>query len=154
MPMAVTDARHAAELVFHQLYERIGNLGDPCIYCGVESSTWDHVPPLHFVSRLGHECRDRFWLRLLPACPECNGLLGGILKTHVIERRSHVRRRLERKYARLLRIPDWDDTELNQLSQKLQFDIRSRLRAKAFIRQRINFYAANFYLREVPIWVS
>jgi hypothetical protein len=106
------------------------------------SSGWDHVPPLHFVSRLSYEARRHYWLRLLPACRECNSWLGGIIKTTAADRRIHVRRHLRKKYARLLSIPEWDEVELNHLSEKLQHDIRSKLRAAAFIRQRIGFHGS------------
>jgi hypothetical protein len=136
----VHDTRHAAAIVFNQLYEHVGNLGDPCVYCGVLSSGWDHVPPLHFVGRLTADVRTRYHLRLLPACTECNCWLSGNVKTTLVERRAYVRQRLQRKYARLLQIPDWHEAELAQLSPKLQFDIRSKLRAAAYIRQRIRFH--------------
>jgi hypothetical protein len=137
--------RRATEVVFNQLYERIGNLGDPCVYCGVESCGWDHVPPLHFVSRLSAEVRNRYSFRLLPACSECNHCLGGTVKTTISERRTHVRRHLKRKYAGLLRIPHWDNLELHQVSANLQTDIQSRLRAAAFVRQRLQFHSPHHF---------
>lgn len=132
------DTRRLA--VFDCHYERQGELGDPCVYCGVESSGWDHVPPLHYAARLSQEDRAEARLRKVPSCHECNTLLGGAVLTTLAARRSLVRERLQRKYAHLLSIPEWSDDELAQLTGRTREDVRAHLVFARHLKQRLGSY--------------
>jgi hypothetical protein len=138
--MGLTIRSHARtqDLAFFGFrYEDQGRIGDPCTYCGQVSSVFDHVPPLVFVSRLPAQELRYYRLRLFPTCMECNSILGGLALTTLSERRSRIKERLERKYARILAIPSWTEEELSKLSNYLASDIRRHLAFANSLRARI-----------------
>lgn len=125
------------------LYTTFGRIGEPCAYCGAPSDSYDHVPPLAFVGRMPERDQIHCRLRKLPACVECNSALGSRLITNVKERRKVIREHLRKKYAHLLRIPQWSDEELAQLSTEGASEIRRYVRAANYVRARLNFYSAD-----------
>jgi hypothetical protein len=66
--MMVYDRKVAASV--HDETYRLVLCPDGCVYCGLKSKGFDHVPPLRFVHAAGPE---RF---LYPACTVCNFTLG------------------------------------------------------------------------------
>jgi hypothetical protein len=126
----------------HFRYDRAGELGDPCIYCGVASSEWDHVPPLHYVERLDDDQIDALDLRLLPCCSECNTFLSGIILTTVKARRNYVKDRLRRKYRSWLEMPEWSPDEIGELStEDARRQMTAHARFSSFIKGRLNFHS-------------
>lgn len=128
------------EAVYDSLYSHEGELGDPCVYCGVESCGWDHVPPLHYVGRLSDEDRKRSRPRKLPSCEECNKVLGGVVLTSLHDRRAWVKRQLRRRYAHQLRIPEWREDELAELTGRTREDVQTYSAFAQHLMQRLNYY--------------
>lgn len=126
----------------HFRYDRAGELGDPCIYCGVLSSGWDHVPPLHYVERLDDEQIDALDLKLLPSCSECNSMLCGVILTDVRTRRNYVKDRLRRKYRSWLEMPEWSVDEIEELSTSdAKRHMAAQGRFSRFVKSRLSYYA-------------
>lgn len=121
-------------------YDIMGREGDPCVYCGQESSGHDHVPPLAYISKLDEDSKNHLNLRKFPACQECNSILSDILLKDIPSRRSYVHEKLRRKYASCLRMPAWQDDELEELGRNLQDDIRSRSAFASHLRERLSFH--------------
>ncbi len=119
------------------LYDYSGELGDPCVYCGIESSGWDHVPPIHFIDRIAADQRHSWRLRMIPACKECNAWLGGILLTSIDERRGLIKRKMVRRYAPSLRVPHWEEVDLGTFSRNLADNIRAHARMAQHVRARL-----------------
>jgi hypothetical protein len=128
-----------SEKVFDASYMEKGRIGDPCVYCGQPSDTYDHVPPLHYVERMRQTDVDKSNLRKYPACRECNSIIGGQIINTLEERRKHVRAHLKKKYASYLRMPYWDEEELAELSKELADHIRRSDRFSKFIKARVAF---------------
>jgi len=116
---------------------------DPCVYCGVIANSVDHVPPRAIRERLvALGLALRYPFVEVPACRECNSVLGARAGWTVSDRRRYVKQALKRRYASVLRIPDWSDTELAQMSPGMQSYIADGLQVRDFIRQRLAFAVA------------
>ena len=138
--MARTKPRKLLELTFDPLYTSRGRCGDPCTYCGQVSDTMDHVPPLNQVAALSSADADydgRFLK--VPACHECNSILGTYPKLTIRERRDHVRKHLRKKYRRFLAIPNWDEDELAELSPSFAQEVRASVSFANHVRTRLRW---------------
>lgn len=113
--------------VFEHRYTPIGQIGDPCAYCGEMSESMDHIPPLSSCLSLADDYipHDPSHFVKVPSCTECNSHLGASLHLTITERRKSVREFLKRKYAKLLRMPLWDEDELAELSPEFAKHIRA-----------------------------
>jgi len=121
-------------------YDIMGREGDPCIYCGQESIGHDHIPPLVYVHSLDEEARNKLNLRKYPSCSECNSILSSSIIFSIVERRKYVLDKLRSKYASCLRMPSWDEEELQELGRNLQDDVRSKAKFNNHIRKRLAYY--------------
>jgi len=90
--------------------------GSQCVYCGNEAEVLDHAYPASREPSLAPEGM----LLLVPACHECNGLLGDELHQNMSQRKEYLRRRLKKKYAKILNAPAWSDEEIAALRGKLK----------------------------------
>jgi hypothetical protein len=120
-------------------YEPKGLVGDPCVYCGVVSDTMDHVPPLHYVQRMCELGEDVDRRVKYPACHDCNTMLGGVLDFTVTGRRAIVKEKIRRRYAKFLRIPGWDEDELDTLSPEMRRDVIAHLKYRDWIMARLGW---------------
>ena len=114
---------------------------DPCAYCGVIANSVDHVPPRSQRDRLvalGLALQYDFFE--VPACRECNSVLGARPLWTLRERRAYIKRMLKRRYADVLKIPDWTDSELAQMSPMMQTYILNGIEVREFIRQRVQYH--------------
>lgn len=125
---------------FDVLYSLEGELNDPCIYCGLPATGWDHVPPLHYVERLTElETLDET-LRKYPACTECNCFLNGALLHSLASRREYVKERIRRKYRSHAEMPAWAEDEIAELStHDAQRYIRAHERFAKMIKERLGW---------------
>jgi len=118
-------------------YREVGELQvDPCVYCGIPATGWDHVPPLCIVANLSDLGINKRRLQKLPSCSECNSFLGASNIDNVSDRRRHVLSRLEAKYRHHLKMPCWDEDELAELGSGLAEEVRRHARFSAYIKQR------------------
>ena len=133
------DNRHSS-LRFDASYKEIGRIGDPCAYCGTESTVYDHVPPLHYVARMAENDINTSNLRKIPACSECNSALNGLILTTINDRRKRIKEYLRKKYRSFLKMPKWDEEELAELEPNFADEIRRASRYAEFIKKRVGFY--------------
>ena len=128
------DKRH---LNLDAVYDRVGSLDDPCVYCGAPSTSYDHVPPLHYAERVIDDCQS---FRKYPACVECNTALNGLVLLTLKERRKRVKEYLRKKYRSFLSMPAWSEDELAELEPKFADEIRRASRFAELIKSRVSFY--------------
>jgi hypothetical protein len=67
---------------------------------------------------------------IVPACAECNGILGAQVFDSMAERRAFVQGRLRVKHAKLLSMPLWTDWELEELEGSLRRHVKAALAAR------------------------
>jgi hypothetical protein len=125
----------------HYYVER-GRPGDPCTYCGQMASGYDHVPPLAYVAGLAdvEDGLRSIRPRKVPACAECNCILGAQLFMTQETRRRHVKEKLRKRYAKFVSMPKWDDDELAELSPDFAEEIRRASKFAEHIKRRLDFY--------------
>lgn len=126
--------------VYDFLYEEQGEVGDPCYCCGVESSGFDHVPPLHYVERLAEDGRRSLRLHKYPCCSECNRVLGGRLLLTKKSRLEFIQQRLEVKHQGLLAVLTWTPKEMAELGPRLKGDIQAHVALAKSIQARIDYW--------------
>lgn len=93
-----------------------------CYYCGQRADSIDHIIPkaiLRQLAALGdeyitHQVLRRRALKVW-ACRECNSLASCSLQDSLDERRDYVKNKLRNKYKKLLMLPDWTDSEKEEL---------------------------------------
>jgi hypothetical protein len=118
--------------VYGALYKKV--YGNDCHYCGAMAQCLDHVPALEYVERIGKT--KKLWR--LPACNECNLALRNRLLQTVSGRRAFLFRHYREKYRKALATKDWSETELREMSAKLQRDIRAHMFQKREITSRLH----------------
>jgi len=114
-----------------------------CVYCGDPADTVEHVPPLSRVSdyeALG--IVNELYCKS-PACRECNSVAGDSLQDSFMARVEYVKDCLERRYRRYLRLPEWDDAELDEaeFGPVLRSAIVEHNRKAKAARERIEYFA-------------
>jgi hypothetical protein len=108
--------------------------GNPCYYCGLPCDTVDHVPPKSAREYLDLKRYPRF---LIPACRECNNLLGARSLYTPGERKKFIKRALKKRYGRVLLAPSWTDQEIAELGPCLQSTVRASEALKRLVRRRL-----------------
>ncbi len=123
-----------------------------CFYCGESASTLDHQPPVSRIydyraMGLRHECYVK-----VPACEECNNLLGATLTLDLLEREMVLRRKLEERYRRALEMPPWARGELRQLRGRLRQHVENHQRRRDWIQRRLDYSRGiNAFLETVEL---
>lgn len=84
----------------------------PCHYCGMPADTVDHVPPRSVRPIILQQAATRWPFLEVPACHECNCLLGNREPWTIVARKKVIKEKLKRRYRRYLKIPDWTPQEL------------------------------------------
>lgn len=118
---------------------------EPCYYCGIPATSLDHVIPVSMLAALEALGDDdamaaimgRFRYRVLPACRECNSVLGNKYFDTVGKRREYVKESMRRRYKSVLEMPDWSDSDLATLSPTLQQYVLQALAERTYVRKRI-----------------
>ena len=111
-------------------------LGDKyCTYCGIPSDLQrDHVIPTSYLRIKRRYAGD--WL--VPACGECNRMLGSHLIFNVPDRAAWVMVAYQHKYRKVLTTVLWDDDELDEMSPRMRKNIKARLKARAEMERRLD----------------
>lgn len=90
-----------------------------CTYCGaVDGNNRDHVIPAAFAQSVKH-----FSTETVPACSECNTLLGSRMLTSVPTRAAYLLGVYERRYKKLINSPTWTEEELDDLGPSMRDNI-------------------------------
>lgn len=118
-----------------------------CVYCGVFADSEDHVVPRHLLERAGELSVDlskvmRMQRWVVPACRECNTMIGGRLYPTLAERRAAAHAGIRRKYASYLRVPDWSDEELDEMGPTAQREIVAAMAVRDWVRKRLAWRGA------------
>lgn len=110
----------------------------PCRYCGLASSTIDHVPPQSVRPRLQElGLSGRYEFIEVWCCSECNSLLGARALWTISDRKKFIKQALRRRYKKYLLSPDWSDREVSLLDGWLQRFVINRSIEKERIQARL-----------------
>jgi hypothetical protein len=71
-------------------------------------------------------------------CKECNSGLNKQLWT-LKERKAYIGKWLQRRYKKLLKMPDWTEGELNNVSVDFRVRIESSLRLRDVVKRRLSW---------------
>ena len=127
--------------IYDPIYRETGRYGDPCTYCGQVSDTLDHIPPLVMVGAMASTGAnlDAPFIKV-PACHECNSILGAVNRMRIRDRRAHVKDALRKKYKKFLRIPNWDEDELEEVDPAFAREIRASVNFAKHVRARLKWH--------------
>lgn len=98
-----------------------------CTYCGEPADTMDHLIPVSYQTserNLSGSARHRSSLGpTVPACMECNGVLGNRMFDTLADRAKYVEKSYRRRYKKLLASPKWTVDELLEVGPSLRASI-------------------------------
>ena len=115
-------------------YKKIFFEDGVCIYCGVPWEVEDHALPYS-----AKDAFDPFTRYLVPACKECNVVLGSSIQHLLSTRITVAKERLRSRYLKLLQMPEWSQRELEEMSPEFQASILQNLELKNIILNRLAF---------------
>lgn len=111
-----------------------------CYYCGDIADSLDHVPPRAIrKALLDSGVITDYDIKDVTACRDCNSRIGADAPFNLTDRKRLVKERLRKKYAKLLKAPDWSDSELEHVGQTLKSSILALQCQKVRIQQRLSF---------------
>lgn len=110
----------------------------PCYYCGEAATTVDHFIPQTVASRLTLGGLQM----LIPACRECNSILGPRYYRTLRLRREAAKEGIRRKYRRILRLPDWQEDEWANLGYGLMVMVKKNQTLKDRTVERLKYQGA------------
>lgn len=117
---------------------------DDCFYCSDKSTDMDHTIPHSFVRFKG--ARRQYTTDCVPACRECNLLLTNRIHGSLSERLNYLCEKVKAKNFKLLNMPDWHESELKEMGNKLRQEIRKFMIKKAIARHRVKTLEGNAIL--------
>ena len=132
----MSDVRTERLRALNSLYRLYPGSGDSCVYCGVPADTYDHVPALAIVQASSD--KDSFSCYLVPACRECNSLLGTQGLT-VTDRRVIVKKKLKARYRTFLKCAKGTPNELDDLGTNLREIVESGADIGEWMRRRLSW---------------
>ncbi len=103
-----------------------------CFYCGEIATSADHVVPMSWARVVF----TKQWL--VPACGECNSILGNRELWDPEDRLGFVRKKLQKKYRKVLKAPVWDEEDLSELGPTLQAGVRGRQALREAVERRLS----------------
>lgn len=111
-----------------------------CVYCGEIADTKDHFIPRAFVKRV----RELGWhdpstFLLVPACKECNSTAGSEVFALLKDKRNYIHNCYKRRYKKILEMPDWTQSELNELGPTLKSSVLQGINAKKRLKARLRW---------------
>lgn len=94
---------------------------EPCYYCGDLANSIDHVLPSVYLIGLSPEALlalPKLAADTVPACVNCNSLLGASFQESLALRKQELKTRLRKRWARLLdATPEWTEDDLDGLAE-------------------------------------
>lgn len=121
--------RKALKEIYHHLYERhYMEQPNRCFYCDEPMTCLDHVPPLSSMEGLNTAELRRYGIPMLliPACTDCNTMLGDRHLLTVAERLDYLENKLARELDKKFTL--WSEDEINELGPSLQNVVRAKQR--------------------------
>lgn len=112
-----------------------------CTYCGVYATSNDHFVPYSYNSSSKKRVKSVQLQKenIYPSCKQCNSIASNKHFCTVKEKREYIQGVLRKKYKKLLKLPDWSQEELKEISYSLRSGIELRMMAKRWIVNRVNF---------------
>ena len=110
----------------------------PCYYCGLIATSIDHFIPQTLTKR-GFLTDEQL---LIPACRECNSILGARVFRTLALRREAAKEGIRKKYRKFLNLPDWEIEEIEDLGWTLKSVIKRGQALKHLTRQRLAWRGA------------
>lgn len=107
-----------------------------CIYCGTPGWTKDHLLPVGLTGRAV-----RKHVLTVPACGECNSLIGASYAPSITERREIAKAGIRRKYGRKLSAHEYSNEEMEEFGPGLRPTILRARSDKQAIVERLEFPA-------------
>lgn len=96
-------SRHAAVRRVQKMYRKDNaGLDGRCVYCGNRADTLDHIPPITIATNLDLTYLKEIDPVLVPACQNCNSIIGASQQIKLVDRRDIVANHLETKKSRML----------------------------------------------------
>ena len=110
-----------------------------CIYCG-EPGRDRH----HYKESVANSGQKRRYKRgeTLPACRECNMLIGSLTPTFT-ETCYLLYDKVSDRHKNVLSIPNWEQEDLKELEGRLRRTTVSKIRKKKLIIERLDFLLRN-----------
>lgn len=96
-----------------------------CVYCGRPGYAKDHLVPRAISGET-----ERRLVAIVPACGECNHVLGDVYEPSVVRRRLICHTRLRRKHRRVLATLDFTPEDLRTYGPTLRKYLKSEMQRK------------------------
>jgi len=126
-----------------------------CYYCGeFGADTLDHTIPYSYYSSCSvgkkPKARKSDLVPMVDCCRECNSTLYNKLIIDVRGRADYLKEKYEKKYKRILKLPDWEEKEIKKLGKSLRATIIKGLIEKEAIQERLDYLEYILTLTEDP----
>ena len=126
-----------------------------CYYCGEHGAdTLDHTIPNSYYSPASvgkkPKARKTDLVPMVDCCNECNTTLHNKLIIDVRGRANYLKEKYEKKYKRILTLPDWEEKEIKKLGKSLRATIKKGLIEKESIQERLDYLEYISTLTEDP----
>ena len=105
-----------------------------CVYCGKRAGTRDHIMPVTWTGK-----SHRKSVLTVPACGECNSIIGADFAPTITERRTLAHAGIRRKYKATLRTHDFTAEDLEEFEGALRIEVEGALVAKQFVLERLSW---------------
>lgn len=112
----------------------------PCTYCGEPGNTRDHIIPYSYTGRLPRKARSggADAGKTVPACKDCNSILGDVLLVTAEDRKARIRGFLSGRLVKL-KLPEWTSEELEELGPNLRSALEAAYNERRAIIRRLAF---------------
>lgn len=111
-----------------------------CTYCGEPAESLDHVVPVSFTHAnrpKGKQGEFNNGFERVPACRDCNGTLRNLMINSVEALAAYLAGRLESRFRKVLKMPRWDEDDLEELGHALRSSVEATVREQERVRRRI-----------------
>lgn len=111
-----------------------------CFYCGRPATEREHTVPRAILRAMndvgiGEIVRGR--KLVVPACRECNTLLGSSYQQDLSKRKKYLKTRLREKYKSILQMNGWTELELDEMGFELRSHILAAIQQRRLIEARL-----------------
>ncbi len=108
-------------------------LRTPCVYCGDPGNTRDHLYPRTWTG----DGYTRTKTETVPACHQCNSIIGDRCGPNVDERRDFAQASIRARYGKYLQAVNWELEDLAEMGVSLRSHICAGLIRKRWIESRL-----------------